>query len=69
MSKLERRRKKVNYETNVPRCGTCIHIKTYGCRLRDSLPQRTVHLCAKHEFTCASFSVCDDWQSKTGETF
>jgi hypothetical protein len=68
MSKLGKLRRKVGYDTNVPRCATCIHRRTYAHRLRDSLPMRTVHICKKHDFECASFAVCDHWQHKDGST-
>lgn len=66
MSKLARRRKAVNYETNVPRCESCVFMRRNRTVLRDSLPIRVLHVCQRNEFEVAPNAVCDKWRSKDG---
>lgn len=68
MSRLSRLRKKVNYDTDVPRCQTCIHFRKSRTFFRDSLPVKSHPLCHKHDFIVAPMSVCDNWQDRKGST-
>ncbi len=68
MSKLGKLRKKVNYETNVPRCQTCVHYRKAPTFLRNSLPIKGQALCVQYHFTVAPMSVCDSWKSSSGDT-
>lgn len=66
MSKLARLRKKVNYETDIPRCETCTHYRARRIYLYDSLPRVAQTICAKHSFWVRANAVCDTWAGKDG---
>lgn len=55
--------KMLNFETNVPRCGTCIHVRVY----QDKVKKQTTTVCDELKFKVARFSRCDLWESKKGE--
>lgn len=68
MSKLGQKRKSWNYETNVPRCETCVNVLRPQVYLtRDSIPVRSHWRCKAGEFTIQPNACCDRWKSKTGE--
>lgn len=68
MSRLGRLRKKVNYETDIPRCQTCVHFRKSRIFLKNSIPIKSQAMCHKHEFTAAPMAVCDDWKDSKGNT-
>lgn len=69
MSKLGQLRKRINYETNVPRCETCVAFKKpYVYLMTNSLPARSKPLCKAHQFTIQALSCCDKWTGKDGST-
>ncbi len=68
MSMLSRLRKKVGYDTDIPRCQTCKQFRKPGSFLRDSLPVKSPAMCKQHDFTVQPLSVCDSWTSRSGET-
>jgi len=65
VSYMAKLKKKVGYETNVPRCETCSHFKKATVVLTEnSNTKRVNHYCANHGFTIAVNSVCDTWGNK-----
>jgi len=68
MSRLGQLRKKVHYETDIPRCSSCTHYRHSMVYLRDSLPKVSQCLCAKHQFTVRPNAVCDTWAGKDGSS-
>lgn len=68
MSRLSKLRKKVNYDTDIPRCQTCIHFRKSQTFFRESLPVKSHAMCHKHEFTTAPLAVCDSWTDSKGHT-
>ena len=70
MNYMSQLKKKLNYETNVPRCETCVSYRRQKYLLTtDSIPvKRIVPICFKHGFTVAENSVCDSWNDKSGAT-
>jgi hypothetical protein len=68
MSRLSRLRKAVNYDTDIPRCQTCKHLRKPGSFLKNSLPVKSPALCKQHDFTVQLLSVCDNWTGRKGET-
>lgn len=65
MSALSQLRKKWNYETNVPRCSTCVEFVPARVYLkRDSIPVGAKPLCKKGHFHVAPNSCCDNWHTK-----
>lgn len=68
MSKLGQLKRKVNYETSVPRCATCIKFKEASIRLSTNSQTYRKHAhCKEHYFTISPNGVCDDWKSNKGE--
>lgn len=69
MSKLGQLRKRVGYETNVPRCETCAAFKKpYVDLTTHSKPARSKPLCKINQFTAQLLSCCDQWAGKDGST-
>lgn len=69
MSRLAAVKVSWHYESNVPRCETCQHMRTARIVLtRDSLTKRVNHLCKLAGFTVARFACCDKWTGKDGST-
>jgi hypothetical protein len=69
MSAMSKLKKKVGYETNIPRCKTCTNFREAKIVLiKNSKTKRINHCCAKHGFTIAINSVCDTWLTETGES-
>lgn len=50
----------VNYQRNVPRCGTCKYLVSY-------MKEKMNHKCSLHNFMVAKNSVCDTWMNSKGE--
>lgn len=67
MSKLGQLRKRVNYETDVPRCASCLHYRHSMVYLRDSLPRVSQILCVLHQFNVRPNAICDKWTGKDGD--
>ena len=63
-------RKQQNFERNPPMCRSCIHFERAIFRKIDKLQQVRVipPTCGLGNFEVESFSVCDEWTSKTGDT-
>lgn len=69
MSKLGQLRKKVHYETNVPRCETCASFKKpYVYLTTHSITAKSQPLCKLHQFTVRPLSCCDQWAGADGST-
>lgn len=69
MSKLSSLRKKVHYETNIPRCESCASFKKPYIFLKtNSETGRSKPLCNKHSFTVAPNACCDNWTGNDGST-
>lgn len=69
MSKLGQLRKRVGYETNVPRCETCAAFKKpYVYLTTNSKPARSKPLCKINQFTVQPLSCCDQWAGQDGST-
>lgn len=68
MSLLKRLRKRVAWESDVPRCQTCRHFRERGYRLVNSLPKIVRAHCVLHTFETRPCAVCDCWATKFGET-
>lgn len=67
MSWASKERKKAGYEKNIPRCGNCKHYKAGFRVLVNSIPRTMPIMCKKHNFSIATNSICDHWESKDGE--
>lgn len=68
MSALKTKRKKLNYERDVPRCRNCKHIQFGRVVLRGSLPVGlSAHVCLLHSWPTLTGACCDTWESKAGE--
>jgi hypothetical protein len=67
MSKQARLRKRVNYETDIPRCENCSHYRKPGKYLIDSLPRTSPPQCKLHEFVVRPNACCDYWRGLKGE--
>lgn len=66
VSHISRLKKQWGYETNVPRCSTCVeYLPPRVYVKRDSIPVKTEPLCKKGDFFVAAHSCCDHWHSKT----
>ena len=64
-----RAKRRVNYETDVPRCETCIHWQPARIVMTtNSNTRRANPMCKLHHFTNAANSVCDTWKNTKGET-
>lgn len=68
MSKLGQLRRRVHYETDVPRCSNCTSYRRPGQYLRDSLPRQPPAACKLHAFTVKPDACCDRWTGHRGET-
>lgn len=67
-SSWKKLKKKVNYESTVPRCGNCVHIQ--HSHMIKTVDQGLVYaqaICGKHGFGVKTVGVCDTWQGKEGE--
>lgn len=67
MSKLKQLRRKWGYETDVPRCETCVQFVPARYYLRDSLPRPVPPMCKAAGFQVGANSVCDRWTGKAGD--
>lgn len=69
MSKLSQLKHDWNYDTDVPRCATCVHFKTAMIVLTtNSRTKRINHHCGIGFFRVAQNSVCDKWLGADGST-
>jgi hypothetical protein len=69
MSFMAKIKKKVGYQTNVPRCEICSHFKKSKIVLTEnSNTKRVNHYCLNHGFSIAVNSVCNTWETVSGET-
>jgi hypothetical protein len=67
MSKLSQLRKKMGYETNVPRCETCAsYKKPYIFLSTNSIPKRSPAFCRTADFTVQPNACCDKWVGNDG---
>lgn len=69
MSAMSKLKKKVGYESNVPRCVTCRYFRKAKIVLTEnSNTKRVHHYCINHGFSIAANSVCDTWITVDGQT-
>lgn len=68
MSHLAKRRRKVAWEGDVPRCQTCVHFRKAAFFLRNSLPVKTPPICGAENFVTAPMAICNKWQDAKGAT-
>jgi hypothetical protein len=66
MSRLQKLRKKVEYETDTPRCSNCTNYRKAAYYLRDSLPVPTHAMCVLHAFTVRPNACCNKWSGADG---
>jgi hypothetical protein len=67
MSKLGQLRQRLGYETNVPRCETCMNFKKpYVYLTTNSKPARSKALCKAHQFMVQPNACCDKWAGSDG---
>jgi hypothetical protein len=65
VSYISRLRKQWNYETDVPRCGTCAEFQAPRVYLtRDSISARSKPLCKAGHFQVSANACCDKWHRK-----
>lgn len=69
-SKKRRARKSQNFERTPPMCRSCIYFRRAEYRKIDKLEQIRVipPTCGLGEFEVESFSICDKWETKSGDT-
>lgn len=68
MGFLKQRRKRMGYETDVPRCENCVSFqKPYIYLTTHSQTKRSQPLCKVGEFTVSPQACCDQWESPRGE--
>lgn len=68
MSFLKRLKRKVGWESNTPRCETCVHYLRSKMYLIDSLPRINHPMCKLHDFQTRTNALCNSWVNKEGET-
>lgn len=68
MSAIKRLKKKVEFEHDVARCGTCKYFNDGHVFLMNSMIKKSKNYCNKHHFVATKHSLCNDWLSKRGET-
>lgn len=57
------------WESDVPRCVTCVHFKSSAMFLVNSLPRKVSPFCKKGDFNTRPMAVCRHWTDrKTGDT-
>lgn len=70
MSKLSQLRKKVGYETGVPRCVNCIHFRKPFIKLTyDSKTIKVPAWCKKNDFKIEAGAVCNLYENDKGQGF
>ncbi len=69
-TRKKRTRKLQKFERNPPMCRSCIYFRRAEYRKIDKLEQIRVlpPTCGLGEFEVESFSICDKWETKTGDT-
>jgi hypothetical protein len=68
VSKIGQLRSAWHYETNVPRCETCISVrKPYVYLKTDSIPAQSKWHCKAGNFDVRPNACCDKWRNKKGE--
>ncbi len=58
----------INFDSNPPACFNCNFYSQDHVALRNSLYKHYKGKCKLFRFICQSTSVCDYWESKSGET-
>ena len=64
----DRKRRLWNYESNVPRCATCIQFQRAHVGTRGGKPHLVEHTCRRGSFPVSPVACCDKWRNKRGET-
>ena len=64
----DKKRRLWNYETNVPRCSTCIQFERAHVERRGSTPHLVDHTCRRGKFKVSPSGCCDKWRNRQGET-
>ncbi len=69
MKNYDALKKKVDYEENVPRCGTCVHMKKPDIKPNKQGAATLVPMmCRRHDFPIKASGICKNWKSRSGET-
>ena len=67
--KLQKLKIRIEYENNVPRCGSCEYYLKAKTVLVNSLPRWQFQKCKLHNFKPDITGLCKDWvDNKTKET-
>jgi hypothetical protein len=64
----EKKRREWGYETDVPRCSTCIQFERAHVCQRGGTPRLVDHTCRRGKFTVSPSACCDKWCNRRGET-
>lgn len=63
---IKRIKKEVDYESNIARCGTCIHFKSKRMEMFGSRYKWLPSICKIHNFCTEQYGICNLWTDKQG---
>lgn len=58
----------IDYEAQVPHCGSCVHFRLRSTQRAGNQTHTRPPLCLKHTFHPSFTGVCKDWTGRDGST-